>query len=84
MELKDTIKLMNSENYQDRFKAEYLQVKIRYDKLKTMVEKWDKGELNFEPICPRIAYDIQLKYMKDYINILEARADIENINLKEE
>lgn len=84
MELKDTVKLMNSENYQDRFKAEYLQVKIRYDKLKTMVEKWDKGELNFEPICPRIAYDIQLKYMKDYINILEARADIENINLKEE
>lgn len=39
MELKDTIKLMNSENYQDRFKAEYLQVKIRYDKLKTMVDK---------------------------------------------
>lgn len=84
MELKDTIKLMNSENYQDRFKAEYLQVKIRYDKLKTMVNQWDKGELNFEPTCPRIAYDIQLKYMEDYINILEARADIENINLKEE
>ena len=84
MELKDTIKLMNSENYQDRFKAEYLQVKIRYNKLKSMVDKWDKGELNFEPTCPRIIYDNQLKYMKDYINILEARADIENINLKEE
>ena len=84
MELKDTVKLMNSENYQDGFKAEYLQVKIRYDKLKSMVDQWDKGELNFEPTCPRIAYDIQLKYMKDYINILEARADIENINLKEE
>ena len=84
MELKDTVKLMNSENYQDRFKAEYLQVKIRYDKLKSMVDQWDKGELNFEPTCPRITYDIQLKYMKDYINIIEARADIENINLKEE
>ena len=84
MELKDTVKLMNSENYQDRFKAEYLQVKIRYNKLKTMVDKWDKSELNFEPTCPRIIYDNQLKYMKDYINILEARADIENINLKEE
>lgn len=47
MELKDTVKLMNSENYQDGFKAEYLQVKIRYDKLKSMVDKWDKGELNF-------------------------------------
>lgn len=49
-----------------------------------MVDKWDKGELNFKPTCPRITYDIQLKYMKNYINILEARADIENINLKEE
>lgn len=33
MELKDTIELMNSSDYKERFKAEYLQVKIRYDKL---------------------------------------------------
>lgn len=84
MELKDTVKLMNSENYQDRFKAEYLQVKIRYDKLKSMVDKWDKGELNFEPTCPRIAYDIQLQIMEDYINILKMRARLEDINLWEE
>ena len=32
-ELKDTIELMTSENYKDRFKAEYWQTKIRYDKL---------------------------------------------------
>lgn len=84
MELKDTVKLMNSENYQDRFKAEYLQVKIRYDKLKTMVDKWDKGELNFKPTCPRTTYDIQLQVMEDYISVLEVRAGIENINLEEE
>lgn len=84
MELKDTVKLMNSENYQDGFKAEYLQVKIRYDKLKSMVDKWDKGELNFEPTCPRIAYDIQLQIMEDYINILKMRARLEDINLWEE
>lgn len=29
MELKDTIELMNSSDYKERFKAEYLQVKIR-------------------------------------------------------
>ena len=29
-ELKDTIELMNSADYKDRFKAEYLQIKIRY------------------------------------------------------
>lgn len=29
IELKDTIELMVSENYKDRFKAEYCQLKIR-------------------------------------------------------
>lgn len=29
-ELKDTIELMNSSDYKDRFKAEYYQLKIRY------------------------------------------------------
>lgn len=28
-ELKDTIELMNSSDYKDRFKAEYYQLKIR-------------------------------------------------------
>lgn len=32
-ELKDTIELMNSSDYKDRFKAEYYQLKIRYTKL---------------------------------------------------
>ena len=32
MELQDTIELMNSAEYKDRFKAEYYQAKIRYDK----------------------------------------------------
>lgn len=31
-ELKDTIELMNSSDYKDRFKAEYYQLKIRYTK----------------------------------------------------
>jgi hypothetical protein len=34
MELKETVELMNSENYKERFIAEYHQVKIRYEKLK--------------------------------------------------
>ena len=41
MELKDTIEMMNSENFQERFKAEYWQTKIRYDKLHEMVVKYD-------------------------------------------
>lgn len=81
MELKETVELMNSNDYKERFLAEYFQVKIRYDKLKAMVEKWDKEELNFTPTCPRATYNIQLDAMKRYIDILEIRAKIENVDL---
>ena len=79
MELKDTIELMQSEDYKDRFKAEYYQVKIRYEKLKAMLIQWDKGELEFTPTCSRAQYEIQKKAMLDYISTLETRAAIEHI-----
>lgn len=81
MELKDTTTMMQSEDYKERFKAEYYQNVIRYEKLKAMLEKWDNGELNFEPTCPRSTYNIQIKAMTDYIAILEARAVMEGIRL---
>lgn len=31
MELKDTVELMNSADYKDRFKAEYWQNQLRYE-----------------------------------------------------
>lgn len=34
MELKDTVEMMNSADYKERFKAEYQQVVIRYKKLR--------------------------------------------------
>lgn len=34
MNLSDTVKMMNCENYVERFKAEYHQLKIRYEELK--------------------------------------------------
>lgn len=83
MELHDTINMMTSSDYKDRFKAEYYQLKIRYDKLVNMCEKWDKGELNFTPTCPRYMYDEQLKSMNDYLIILKDRAILENVNLEE-
>lgn len=82
MELKETVKMMNSEDYKERFKAEYQQNVIRYQKLAAMLEKWDKGGLNFEPACPRSTYNMQVKAMADYIAVLEARAVMENINLE--
>ena len=40
-ELKETVELMISTDYKERFKAEYEQAKIRFEKLKAMLDKWD-------------------------------------------
>lgn len=80
-ELIDTVSLMNSTDYKERFKAEYMQVCIRYEKLKAMLDKWDTGKLNFTPTCPRGVYNFQIRAMADYIASLEARAAIESIEL---
>lgn len=82
MELRDTVEMMNSADYKERFKAEYFQNAIRYKKLKTMLRNW--GNLNFTPTCPRSTYDLQVKAMKDYIAVLEARALMEGIDLTSE
>ena len=82
MELRDTIEMMNSADYKERFKAEYYQVVVRYQKLKAMLLKWDNGELNFHPTCPRSTYNMQIKAMADYIAVLEARAVMEGIELE--
>ena len=81
MELTDTAELMASSDYKDRFKAEYGQVAIRCEKLKAMLEKWDRGELNFMPTCPRSLYELQVRAMEDYIAVLQARAVIEGVAL---
>lgn len=81
MELKDTIELMNSSDHKDRLKAEYQQVKIRYEKLHKMLVKWDAGTLDFEPTCNKALLMEQERYMREYIRCLETRAEIEGVDL---
>ena len=81
MELKDTVKLMESEDFKDRFKAEYCQTKIRYEKLHTMIVKYEAGTLNFEPKCSIELLKEQSAAMGKYLYMLEVRAQIENIKL---
>lgn len=81
MELKDTIQQMLSEDYRDRFKAEYYQVKIRYDKLVDMLDRWDKGQLLFSPTCPRELLWRQVTVMEDYMDLLIGRSIAEGIDL---
>ena len=79
--LEETVVLMNSADYKERFAGEYYQLETRYLKLKAMTEKWDKGELNFTPTCPRAIYDRQLSCMLLYLFVLLERAELEQIKL---
>lgn len=79
VELKDTISMMESDDYKERFKAEYYQTKIRYTKLKNMVDNWDS--LDFKPTCKREIYLTQLDAMKAYLDILKLRAIKEDIKM---
>lgn len=81
MELKDTIEMMNSKDYKERFKAEYWQTKIRYDKLHAMLIKYEAGTLDFTPTCPAYLLYEQRHLMMKYLNQLEVRAEIEGIEL---
>ena len=82
MELKDTIEMMTSEDYKERFKAEYLQTKIRYEKLHKMLVKNTAGKLEFTPKCPPYVLQTQANSMRQYLEQLEVRAEIEGVNLE--
>lgn len=82
MELKDTIEMMISADYKERFKAEYDQTKIRYEKLHRMVVKYEAGTLNFTPSCDIELLKKQKMHMGNYLYYLELRAEIEGISLE--
>ena len=79
--LEMTIDLMKSEDYKDRFKAEYYQTKIRHDKLCNMLVKLDAGTLEFRPNCPPQLLVDQKNSMDRYLHLLRVRAEIEGIDL---
>ena len=81
IDLKDTTEIMLSDDYKDRFRAEYLQTKIRYEKLHKMVVKYEAGTLNFKPNCGLDLLKAQKKAMGEYLYCLELRAEIEHIDL---
>lgn len=82
-ELKDTVDLMNSTDYKERFQGEYLQTKIRYEKLHNMVIKYEAGTLNFTPSCSLELLKHQKSMMGQYLYDLELRAEIECIDLQQ-
>ena len=85
MELKDTIAGMKSEDYKQRFVAEYRQTKIRFEKLKAFCNKIEAAELmGKEPPkhdCPLYLLRSQQENMGWYLHDLEIRAVIEDVKL---
>ena len=81
MDLKDTIEMMQSADYKERFKAEYYHLKIRLEKLYEMLVRYDAGTLGFSPDCSIQLLKDQLNIMRDYLYALQVRAEIEGIEL---
>ncbi len=81
MELKDTVNMMQSDDYKERFKAEYWQTKIRYDKLHAMIIKYEVGHLDFRPSATLEVHKQQAQAMGKYLYVLEMRAELEDVEL---
>ena len=81
MELKDTIDGMTSDDYKERFKAEYKQLIIRLEKLRAIINAYYANKLPFELSTPIFVLEAQRKYMDLYRSVLEFRATNEGINL---
>lgn len=92
-ELEDTVAGMTSPDYRERFKAEYIQAKIRYERLKafnTKIEaafrtECERPEVKKTPMpphdCPHDLLREQQEVMGQYLHILEVRAVIEGVYL---
>ena len=83
MELKDTVELMTSPHWKDRFLAEYLQTKIRYKKLHKMIVKREVGKCDFDTPIPLSSWKMQAQAMGVYLFELEKQAILHGIELPE-
>ena len=78
--LKETVDLMLSEDYKDRFVAEYWQTKIRYSALHRMLVRYDAGTTTLT-LTDAGQMRNQKRLMGDYLYQIEVRAEREGINL---
>ena len=69
------------EDYKVRMVKEYKDLKEKCNRLHKILIKYEAETLNFELNCPVDMLYEQLDVMERYIQILEIRAEIENIIL---
>ena len=91
--LKDTVELMNSEDWKERLKAEYFQTKIRWNKLRLYYSEIKDKQASAPPdfhyteeaSLQRTEIDVierQIDAMDEYLLMLEMRAGIHGIDLE--
>ena len=91
--LSETVEGMLHPDYKERFKAEYKQTKIRYEKLKAFCNKIEAAQrTQCDPFAPKKVeepkHDCPVELLREqqgamgqYLHILEVRAIIEGIEL---
>ena len=67
--------------YQVRFVKEYDDLCTRYMKLNSIINKYEKGTLDFELNCPIEMLKEQAETMWKYIEILWNRSEYEKVDL---
>ena len=72
---------MSKEDYKERMKQEYHELKEKYNNLHKFIVKYEAGTLDFQPDCSLELLKRQAAAMGDYLFALEARAEISKVNL---
>ena len=84
-DLSETVTYMCSDDYKERFLAEYWQTKIRYEKLKKLNYEISAADITGRErpklTCPVDILQRQQREMRGYLEILELRAVIEGVKL---
>ena len=85
-DLSATVSCMTSDDYKERFLAEYIQTKIRYERLKDLCDRIEASFIT----CGRIPEPVhtchlgllrqQQRAMGEYLHVLELRGIIEGID----
>lgn len=84
MKLNETVNRMLSDDYKERFIAEYEQVIIRCRSLKNMIDAYREDRLDFTPDSPIELLEEQYNYMTLYAGTLVKRAKLyEGIEIEE-
>ena len=77
--INDAVKMVLSEDYKERFIAEYVETKIRYERLHNIIIKWCAGKTDF--VTDIDLLEEQEEHMGNYLKVLEIRAVKEDIKL---